>query len=109
MITISLNSAAYRSGENVTDNHFNSPKKQAELEEKLNSHSSKELLMFQINQDSLKMIEHVLDHDAFKKEVRKETRLLIRKRWEQNNPEEIKKRYSAYIECPERIESIDEL
>lgn len=108
-ITISLNSAAYQSGENVTDNQFESPKKQAELEEKLNSYSSKELLMFQINQDSLKMIEHVLDNDAFKEEAKKETRLLIRRRYEQNKPEEIKKRYTAYIECPEKIESIDEL
>lgn len=108
-ITISLNSAAYQSGENTDDNQFTSPKKHKELEEKLNSYNSKELLMFQINQASLKMIEHVLDDDIFKEEAKKETRLLIKKRFKQNNPEEIKRRFAAYAEPPEKINSLDDL
>lgn len=97
-IRISMKSSIYES--DTLDKTSEMAHQQSLLEERLNNHNSRQMLMFQINQDSLSMIERVLQNDSFRKEATREVRNLIQKRYEQSRPEAIKERHKAFKDMP---------
>lgn len=64
-IKISLDNSLYRNGLVNNSSHLSNDFKN--FEEELNQYRSEQMLMFQINQDSLEMIKHILDDESFKK------------------------------------------
>lgn len=79
-IKISLDSLLYRNGLVNSSSPLSNDLKN--FEEELNQYRSEQMLMFQINQDSLEMIKHILNDESFKKLAISESRRILSERYQ---------------------------
>lgn len=79
-IKISLDNSLYRNGLVNSSSPLSNDLKN--FEEELNQYRSEQMLMFQINQDSLEMIKHILDDESFKKLAISESRRILSERYQ---------------------------
>lgn len=67
------------------DENSQMPEFHKEIETNLNMQDTKEMLIFQVHQDALDMVKHVLNSDVFKEQARQEFHKSVNERREERN------------------------